>query len=131
MLIEERPGRLNKFARIIRLKCPNCGAAKVFYRAKFPGTRPKMKTTCDVCGYNFDREAGFYKGAVYLSYGMTLVEGFLVFLLAKYLIFGLSLRDLVLISLCAMLFLGVWNYKLARVIWINNDLNGQGPSIIP
>src|SRR4051812_5993073 len=119
MLIEETPSKLKRVGRMLRLKCPKCGQTKVFYRAKFPGARPKIKETCEHCGYRFGRHEGYFRGAVYLSYGMTIVEGILAFLLAKVFIFGLSNRDLFFVAVGAMLFFSIWNYKLARVVWLN------------
>src|SRR5688572_20440612 len=121
MLIEQKPSRLSRVSRIVGLKCPKCGFAKVFYKAKFPGARPQMKTSCDHCGYSFVKEEGYYRGAVYLSYGLTILAGVLAYLLARYMIFGLSNRDLILIAIGAMLFFSIWNYKLARVIWLSKS----------
>jgi uncharacterized protein (DUF983 family) len=121
MLIEERIPRRRKLGRALTLKCPKCGFGKVFYPAKFPGVRPQMRTTCEHCGYSFEREEGYYRGAVYLSYGLMLVEGVLAFLLSKFLIFGLSTRDSILIAITAMLFLSFYNYRIARVIWLSKD----------
>jgi len=120
MLIEERIPRRRRVGRALALKCPKCGFGKVFYSGKFPG-RPQMRDTCEHCGYSFSRNEGYYRGAVYLSYGLMLVEGVLAFLLSKFLIFGLSTRDSILIAITAMLFLSLYNYKIARVIWLSKD----------
>jgi hypothetical protein len=120
MLIEENPSGIKRVGRILALKCPRCGYAKVFSRAKFPLMRAEMKQICEHCGYKFaEQEEGYFRGAVYLSYGMTLLEGLLAAMLAKVFIFGLSDRDLILIALCAMFFCSAWNYKMARVLWLN------------
>ncbi|MDI1355851.1 MAG: DUF983 domain-containing protein [bacterium] len=119
MLIEDKPTGFHRFGRILQLKCPKCGKAKVFYSAKYPGVRPRMKDTCDNCGYQFHKEEEHYHRVVYLSYGLTILEGLLTFLLGKYMVFGMSSRDLFLASLAVMLFLSIWNYKIARVIWMN------------
>src|SRR4051812_4781405 len=119
MLIEDKPSGLNRVARALSLRCPNCRQAKVFYRARFPGARPRIKEACEHCGYKFSREEGYFRGAVYLSYGMMIIEGLLAMLLAKLFIFGLSDRDLILVGIGAMLFFSIWNYKLARVMWLN------------
>ena len=78
-----------------------------------------MKKACEICGYRFDREAGYFLKALYISYGLAVFEGFLTFLLAKYLIFGLSEIDLALATVAAILLCAMWNYRLARVIWLN------------
>jgi hypothetical protein len=116
----EKTLNLRKVVQVLRLKCPNCGKANVFYKAKYPVVGvPKMRETCDYCGYKFEKEPGYFAGAAYITYGLGLLEGILAFFLARYLIFGLSKSNLALITLCAVLFCISWNYRLARVIWMN------------
>jgi hypothetical protein len=78
-----------------------------------------MKEECEHCGYKFDREPGYFIGAMYVSYGLAVLEGLIAFLLAKYLIFGLSPLNLALVTVGAIMFCAMWNYRLARVIWLN------------
>ena len=35
--------------------------------------RFEMNTTCPVCGHRFEREPGFFQGAMYVSYGIGIV----------------------------------------------------------
>ncbi len=108
-----------KVGAVLKLKCPNCGKAKVFHRARFPFKGPVMKDTCEACGYNFDRDPSYFRGAMYLSYGLALAEGLIVFLVVRYMVFGITTTNLVLITLAAVMFCAMWNYKMARVIWMN------------
>jgi uncharacterized protein (DUF983 family) len=108
-----------KVAGILRLRCPNCGKAKVFHRTRFPFNRPQMKDVCENCGYRFDREPGFYTGAVWLSYGLAVAEGIIAFFLARQLIYGLSYTNAILITVAVIMLLAMWNYRLSRVIWLN------------
>src|SRR5437879_2749123 len=52
---------------IIRQRCPVC-----FQGAMFRG-RFEMSATCPVCGHRFEREPGFFQGAMYVSYGIGIV----------------------------------------------------------
>ncbi len=108
-----------KAGGILKLKCPNCGKAKVFHKTKFPFNTPLMKDTCEACGYRFDREPGYYKGAVAFSYALALIEGLIAFFLARQLIYGISTSALVFVAIAAVFFCAMWNFKLARVIWLN------------
>ena len=108
-----------KVGGILRLRCPNCGKAKVFHRTRFPFNRPEMKDVCESCGYRFDRGPGFYAGAVWLSYGLAVVEGLLAYFLARQLIYGLTTTNAILVAVAVMLLLAMWNYRMARVIWLN------------
>lgn len=116
----EKVTGFKKVGEILRLKCPNCGQTNVFYKPKYPIIgAPEMKEVCENCGYRFDREADYFRGATLLSYGLALVEGVIAFLLARNLIYGLTAIELVLVTIAAVLLCAVWNYRLARVIWMN------------
>jgi hypothetical protein len=116
----EKISAINKIGHIASLKCPNCGQGKVFYGNKIPFFGiPKMRETCEVCHYKFDREPGYFLGAMYVSYGLAVFEGIVAFLLAKFLIFGLSALSLAMITAGVIVFFAMWNFKLARVIWMN------------
>ena|SRR5687768_3171279 len=112
--------RIDKLAQIARLKCPNCGKAKVFYKPKYLFmSKPIMRESCEACGYKFHREHGYYQGVAFVSYGLALIEGLVAFLLARYLIFGLDPITQILITIGVIMFLAMWNFRLARVIWLN------------
>jgi len=116
----EKISKIDKVAQIARLKCPNCGKAKVFYPNKVPFFGiPKMRETCEACGYRFDREPGYFLGAMYVSYGLAVFEGIVAFVLAKFLVYGLSALSLALITVGAIMFFAMWNFKMSRVIWMN------------
>jgi len=57
----------------LRLRCPRCGVGSL-YRKPF-----KMADNCDRCGLKFEREQGYFVGAIYINYGATIavaVPGF-------------------------------------------------------
>ena len=78
-----------------------------------------MLEVCPNCGYKYERESGFFTGAAFVSYGLAIVEGLIAFLLARYLVFGLSVTQQILVAIAAIMFLSVWNYRFARVLWLN------------
>ena len=51
--------------RGLRLRCPRCGEGKLF-KGLFA-----MADACSSCGLDFQREQGYYIGAMYINYGMT------------------------------------------------------------
>jgi hypothetical protein len=78
-----------------------------------------MNHTCEHCGHHFEREPGYFIGAMYVSYGLTVMEGIVVFLLTKFLFPGLH-EFFILGMIClVILMLSVKNFKLARMIWMN------------
>jgi uncharacterized protein (DUF983 family) len=58
-----------------RLRCPVCGVGRLF-RGWF-----RMATACPACEATFEREEGFFQGAIYLGYAATLASGICVYAL--------------------------------------------------
>lgn len=111
---------IQKVGEILSLKCPNCGKEKVFESNRGAVLRfPKMHEDCPACKYHFDREPGYFLGAMYASYGLAVFEGICTFLLLKFGIGGLSELSIAFSIAAVIIVLGYWNYKLARVIWMN------------
>jgi len=121
MLAEEKPTRSKRIAHALRLRCPNCGHATVFYKTGFQVGRPKIKDACGHCGFEFVREPGFFRGAVLLSYILSVFAGILLAALAYLLVFGLSSRDLVLIALAGAFFSSAYTFRFARILWLTGD----------
>ena len=77
-----------------------------------------MHEKCPHCGELFNREVGFYYGAMYVSYGLNIGLGIGLFLL---MVLGLKLDVLVYL----FTFFGVvlisfpWIMRTSRLIWIN------------
>ena len=58
---------LRLLGRGLRLRCPRCGAGKLFRRGL------AMHDRCRVCGDRFEREQGYFVGAMYINYGVTVL----------------------------------------------------------
>jgi uncharacterized protein (DUF983 family) len=59
----------------LRLKCPRCGIGPLFRRAF------SMYPNCPECGLKFEREQGYFVGAIYINYAATVliaVPGFFI-----------------------------------------------------
>ena len=56
-------------ARGLAHRCPNCGGRTLFKA----GTRFELDAGCAACGLKFEKDEGFYLGAMSLNYGVTLV----------------------------------------------------------
>lgn len=104
---------------ILQEKCPKCGESHVFHKSHRFLQIPEMKKSCSTCGYHFEREPGFFIGAMYVSYGLTVLEGILTFLLMRLLFPGAP--ELVVIGIiCALIVaLSMKNFRLSRMIWMN------------
>ena len=77
-----------------------------------------MNKSCKLCGESFEKETGFYFGAMYVSYGLTVLFGIIWYLLSVVL-FDLSLIFfLASFSFSILIFLPFF-FQISRLIWIN------------
>jgi uncharacterized protein (DUF983 family) len=108
------PARLRA---ILRQRCPVCLEGPMF-RGRFA-----MNPTCPVCGHRFEREAGFFQGAMYLSYGFgtafLIVLGYTAdALLAPSIGFVPTLAGVVAVQLALVPTL----FRYSRVIWAHLNI---------
>jgi uncharacterized protein (DUF983 family) len=57
---------------ILRQRCPRCRQGRIFLYSVFRGF-PNMYQRCSVCDLKFQREEGYFLGAMYISFGLALV----------------------------------------------------------
>jgi uncharacterized protein (DUF983 family) len=111
----------SKLYSVFHQKCPRCHEGPVFlfnnpYRLKDTAT---MHSKCNQCGLNFSPEPGFYFGASYVSYALTVAVAITVFTALfpfvdwhrEWIYFGT-------IGAALVLTLPI-NYRLSRMIWMN------------
>jgi hypothetical protein len=60
------------FTDILYQRCPRCRSGSIFRASIFRGF-PRMNERCPVCNLKFEREQGYFLGAMYISYGLALV----------------------------------------------------------
>jgi len=104
---------------IFRQRCPRCRTGTIFRYSIFRGF-PKMHDRCPVCDLRFDREPGYFLGAMYVSYGLGIV---IVTLLAALLwsITGWWITKDIIWAVVLFLPLAPTITLLARVLWIYLD----------
>ena len=61
--------RPSTFVAIVRGLCPRCRAGRIF-RGSMLWLTP-MNSRCPVCSLKFEREPGYFLGAMYISYAMA------------------------------------------------------------
>lgn len=77
-----------------------------------------MHAHCHHCGQSFDPEPGFYQGAMYVSYALTLGITFPVGLL---LLFVLNVNLFVVLGVLTFLLLVLLPviFRLSRLVWLH------------
>ena len=59
---------------MFQCKCPKCKEGDLFINPPLLYKKfGKMPTLCTICGHRFEREPGFFFGAMYVSYGLSIV----------------------------------------------------------
>ncbi len=114
--------KLNKshlLVSIVNEKCPNCRKGNVYEKKEHFFTLPVMKDRCNVCAYYFDREPGYFLGAMYISYGLAVLQSVLTFLILNFFFPSIPTIWVVLIILSVILVFSLKNYKLSRIIYIH------------
>ncbi len=111
--------RENLFVSILKERCPNCGKSTVYYSTKSIFHMPVMKINCDECNYKFDREPGYFLGAMYISYAIAVFLGISTFTLLYFLFPNLSFNWIITILAFVMIIAAKKNYKLSRIIYIH------------
>lgn len=109
-----------KLHSILHAKCPRCQEGDFFLEKNSYNLKKfdKMYEHCPVCGQSFQMETGFYYGAMYVSYGLSVAYGIALFLIMMVL-FGLSLEIFFITVTISLLLLIPPVYRLSRLIWIN------------
>jgi uncharacterized protein (DUF983 family) len=79
-----------------------------------------MNPACDICGLRFEREAGYFLGAMYISYGLGVLTVLPVSLFLI-LVAGWSLWPVMAVMVVQTLISTPVFYRSSRVIWIHVD----------
>jgi uncharacterized protein (DUF983 family) len=106
---------LRLFARGLWLRCPACGAGQLF------ASWFRMRERCPICGLRFEREHGYYTGAMGVNLVMTELAVVLGTIPLAFdtrvpvlpLVLGAALASVALPCLC---------YPYSRSLWLAFDL---------
>jgi len=116
---------------IITGKCPQCRESDIFctsnpYQLK---TLFLMPTHCDKCGLVFSKEPGFFYGAMYVGYGLSV--GYLVsfYIAMMLLIPDFEVETYFLFGIGSLLLLTPVIFKVSRSIWLSLFVNYDSEAI--
>ncbi len=108
-----------KLYSILYNKCPKCHEGDFFiYKNPFRKGFAKMHDHCPHCGETFNKEIGFYYGAMYVSYGLNIALGVGMFLLLV-VILHLDLLVYLFSFFGSVLILFPWIMRISRLTYIN------------
>jgi uncharacterized protein (DUF983 family) len=119
--ITQTPGHIT-FMTALKGRCPRCGVGRVFESAN-PYNFSKMLNTnreCTNCHLNFIPEPGFYWGATYMSYGITVAFSGVTFAISTLLFGFMNSLSLTYVAVNAMLLfiLSPVFFRFSRILWL-------------
>jgi uncharacterized protein (DUF983 family) len=112
---------MGKFITAIQLKCPQCGKGELYGDA---GILPQkgmfnMLANCSNCGLKYEKELGFFYGAMYISYGLN-IGLFVIFTAAYYAFFENTFdwRWYIIFYVGFTFLLTKMIFRLSRSLWL-------------
>ncbi|MBI2279195.1 MAG: DUF983 domain-containing protein [Bacteroidetes bacterium] len=109
----------NTISSVLRLKCPKCRQGDLFCNKKTYQYKGffDMPKKCPKCGQDFQIETGFYYGAMYVSYAITIA--LIVAVFTALVVFNLfSIELFLLLDFIVLLVALPYVFKVSRSIWI-------------
>jgi uncharacterized protein (DUF983 family) len=111
-----RPGLARRLGAVLRQRCPKC-----LYGPVFTGIAT-MHERCPLCEHKFEREEGYFLGAMYASYFLSIpLLGLLTVLVHELLVPGWRWEFAVLFACLPYLLLTPLVYRYARILWMHID----------
>ncbi|WP_091083682.1 DUF983 domain-containing protein [Flavobacterium gillisiae] len=110
----------NSLVHILNNDCPNCLKGKVFKEKSifFKFSFPKMNEYCPNCNFKFEKEPGYFFGAMYVNYGLSVAQGIATYLIAHFFFEQTFDLRMIPIIMAVMLALSPFNIRLSRLLWI-------------
>lgn len=114
--MENQGSKRGAVSSILGLHCPNCHEGKVFSNLLL-----KMNPTCPACGLKFEREPGYFLGAMYFSYAMAIPPLTAMTLAQKWFLPERSMLSCIIVSAICFIPLVVPIVRYSRVMWLHFD----------
>lgn len=108
-----------KLYSIAKFKCPRCQEGNMFTNQNPYSFRDffSMPKYCERCNLNFIPEPGFYYGAMYVSYGLSIIITILTYLIMAF--FDFNFWTIIWVVIPILIISIPYLFKVSRVIWIN------------
>ena len=104
---------------VLRNKCPRCHQGDVFeYKHPFRKNFDKMHATCSQCHLKYEKEPGFFYGAMYVSYAL-MVAVFVTLWVLNGWFFKLESTGFIILVISGILGMATIVYRTARLVWLN------------
>jgi uncharacterized protein (DUF983 family) len=111
---------MKKTFAIVQMKCPRCYEGHLYTYANplLLSHLHEMPEQCSECGLHFRPEPGFYTGAMYVSYGLS-VGLFVLFFFVLHIALGVDGLAFLLSYGMSMLLLFPFLFRYSRALYIH------------
>ncbi len=105
---------------ILTNKCPNCKEGHIYERKNiyFNFSKNKMNKTCDKCGFKFEKEPGYFFGAMYVSYALGVAEALITVIIGAYFYDTALTPKLLPWIIIVLMLMSSFNMRVSRIIWM-------------
>ncbi|OUR94255.1 DUF983 domain-containing protein [Flavobacteriales bacterium 34_180_T64] len=110
---------MRRVFEVLNCKCPKCKKGKIFNeRGNILLFKiPKMNNRCNECNYKFEKETGFFFGAMFVSYALAVAQ-MILSLVVFWCFIDFSPLNVFLIITVVTILLSTINFRVSRSIWI-------------
>ena len=105
---------MRRVLAILALRCPRCLVGRVWRRFV------SMNPTCPECGFVFERESGYFAGAMVVSYALA-VPILAAIVIGLILVAKLDAVVALIVGNTAYLVLVPFIFRYSRVVWLHID----------
>lgn len=124
-------GKTNSIVGVLKLKCPKCREGNLFINKSPYKVKDffKMPDNCPKCGQDFQIETGFYLGAMYASYAITIAINVFVFGLLSFL-FESNIVLFLIVDAFVLLISMPYVVTVSRSIWLSLNIKYDANAIL-
>ena len=109
----------NAAGAMLKGKCPRCRQGDIFSHRATSVTRfNQMNKTCPHCGVRLEPEPGFYQGAMYVGYAITITVMIMVGLILYFFFDDPSEWVYIGVVIGIMVLLIPLNYRYSRIVYL-------------
>ncbi|WP_448519347.1 DUF983 domain-containing protein [Rhodoflexus sp.] len=104
---------------LVQGKCPRCRKGNMYKHSIFNPTKfTDMYTNCPVCDLKFEVEPGFFYGAMYVGYAISVATIITVFTAINILYPKASLSTFIISTVVAIILMIPVNFRYSRIMML-------------
>jgi uncharacterized protein (DUF983 family) len=114
-ILRREPGVRPALSALLQGRCPRCRRGRIFVSLW------RMAPDCEVCGLRYEREPGYFTGAMYVSYLIALPIFIGMFVGMRYVFPALSFAAALAMTVLLFSPFVPFVFRTSRILWIHFD----------